>query len=113
MSAQGTYWMMTLSFEQATTNGWYPDTWFMANALNVAWYKGQVEIGEGGYKHFQAIFGLKKHKRLSAVRKLFPDGVNPHLELSESKAADDYVWKDDTAVEGTRVEYGMKYIFDY
>jgi len=44
--------------------------------------------------------------RLRGLKALFCDSA--HCELSRSVAADAYVWKDDTAIEGTRFELGEK-----
>jgi len=55
--------------------------------------------------HWQVVIGFKKAARLAAVRTLFG---NFHAELCRSEAADDYVWKDESAVEGTRFELGRK-----
>jgi len=67
--------------------------------------KGQLERGAAGFLHWQFVLCFTATHRLSAIRKL----LGPvHAELSKSDAADAYVWKDDTAVEGTRFELGAK-----
>jgi hypothetical protein len=71
----------------------------------VAYTKGQLELGANGFLHWQFISAFETAVRLSAVRKLYGD---IHAEPCKSDAADDYVWKDDTAVEGTRFELGTK-----
>lgn len=74
-------------------------------AKNVQYIKGQLEVAPTtGYRHWQLIIYLNATSRLSGIRKQF-DG---HLTLSRSKAADEYVWKEDTAVAGTRFELGTK-----
>jgi len=105
MSDQGVYWRATISFEQATLHSWHPGDWFADNE-EVRWFKGQQEIGEGGFHHYQTVFALKKKKRLNAVIKLF-DPLHPNVDLTYSTKANDYVWKEDTRVEGTQFEYGV------
>lgn len=43
---------------------------------------------------------------MAAVKKIF--GESCHAELSRSSAATDYVWKDDTRVDGTQFELGSQ-----
>jgi len=66
---------------------------------NCSWIKGQREVGEGGFQHWQLICAFKSKASLAAVRSTFGPY---HGELSRSELASEYVWKDDTAVEGTR-----------
>jgi len=73
---------------------------------DAAYIKGQLEIGEGGYQHWQFIVYFRSQQRFSAVKKALGDTV--HVEPTRSAAAEDYVWKDETAVEGTRFEFGTK-----
>lgn len=77
------------------------------NLLNsgLAYAKGQREIGDGGYEHWQFIIHLNKPQRLSWLKKI--NNV-AHWEPTRSEAADSYVWKDDTAVPDTRFELGTK-----
>lgn len=71
----------------------------------VAYLKGQLEQGDGGFIHWQILVVFSAKKSLIQVRGMF----GPiHAELSRSSAADEYVWKDDTAVLGTRFELGSK-----
>ena len=65
-----------------------------------------MEIGEDtGYRHWQLLLVLDRKQRLSYVRERFPGG---HWELSRSSAADEYVWKETTRVEGTQFELGIR-----
>jgi hypothetical protein len=107
---QGQYWLGTLSYTHAQEHHWTPEKFFTENSDKVAWYKGQEEITENAYHHYQFIFGLKTKSRENAVKRMFLP-CHPHIELTRSIAADNYVWKDDTAVLNTRVEYGMQYIY--
>lgn len=76
---------------------------------SVAYAKGQREIGQNtNYEHWQVIVYFKKPVRLSHCKKTF--GTQSHWEPTRSAAADDYVWKDDTAVDGSRFEWGTKSI---
>lgn len=58
------------------------------------------------YLHWQVLVIFKKKIRLAGVKRVFGDYA--HCEPSRSAAADEYVWKDDTSVEGTRFELGSK-----
>jgi len=57
------------------------------------------------YLHWQIIIGFIRPIRLAGIKKIF--GAI-HAELSRSAAADAYVHKEDTAVEGTRFDLGTK-----
>lgn len=95
-SPQGTYWIATVA--RAEWKPCLPDA--------CSWIKGQLESGAStGYEHWQFVFSLKKKARLSGIKKIFPP--TGHYELTKSKAADDYVWKDETSL-GSRFEYGKK-----
>lgn len=74
---------------------------------NIAYIKGQQEIGaDTGYHHWQLLVVFKRAFRTRAVQELF--GGRAHCELTRSDRADAYVWKEDTAVAGTRFELGSK-----
>jgi hypothetical protein len=69
--------------------------------------KGQLECGnETGYLHWQIIVIMSRQCRLTAIKKCFGDEC--HAEPSRSPAAEAYVWKEDTAVTGTKFELGSK-----
>jgi len=72
----------------------------------IKYIKGQLERGEQGYLHWQLLIVCSRSRSLAWLRGLFGDGI--HFTLSRSDAADAYVWKDDTAVVGTRFEIGLK-----
>lgn len=74
--------------------------------LQCAWIRGQLECGAGGYVHWQIIVALSKKGSLAAVKGIFGDGI--HCELSRSNAASEYVWKEETRVEGTQFELGER-----
>jgi hypothetical protein len=72
----------------------------------VQYARGQLEEGKSGYRHWQVVCHFGKPVRLAAIKKRFGSGT--HWEPTRSSAADSFVWKDDTAVEGTRFEHGSK-----
>jgi len=76
------------------------------NDNSIAYSRGQRELGESGYEHWQLICHFKKPCRLSAIKKIFGSGC--HWEPTRSEAAEQYVWKDETYVDGTRFEHGRK-----
>lgn len=99
------YWMCTL-WEPA----WEPELF----SDELAWIKGQKEKAPStGNLHWQLIFGYKK--KVSKKRILDQLTVKygsedlaywGDIQPTNSAAADEYVWKDETAVEGTRFELG-------
>lgn len=93
---QGRYWILTIPIEH----------WDVPEVLpaELKYLKGQQEIGESGFVHWQLLAACQTKMRLNAFKRLFCDKA--HCELTRSKAADDYVWKDDTAIPGTRFELG-------
>lgn len=95
--SQGIYWLLTI-----------PHACFLPYLpQSVAYLRGQLESGnDTGYLHWQLLVIFKRKCRLAAVKKVFGDGI--HAELSRSSAATDYVWKDDTRVEGTQFELGKQ-----
>jgi len=92
---QGNIWILTIPHHEFTP--YLPDS--------IRYLKGQLELGAGGFLHWQVICYFKRSTRLAAVRNIFGPF---HAELSRSAAADDYVWKDDTRVAGTQFELGDK-----
>lgn len=96
---QGRYWLLTIP--QHDFIPYLP--------TGVAYLTGQLERGTGtGYLHWQLLCAFSKHVRLAAVKKCFGDSC--HAELSRSDAADSYVSKADTRVEGTQFTLGVKAI---
>lgn len=63
------------------------------------------EGGNTGYRHWQLLAVFTKKVRLQGVKSVF--GEQAHAELSRSSAASDYVWKEDTRIEGTQFELGV------
>ena len=93
---QGIFWLLTIpepDFDPKLPDG-------------CAWVKGQLECGGStGYRHWQVVVALSKKGSLATVKGIFG---NCHAELSRSEAANEYVWKEDTRVEGTSFEHGAK-----
>lgn len=89
----GRYWLLTIPQHEYTP--------FLPNQLQFV--KGQLELAAGGFLHWQLVAAFKSTQRISAVRKLFGPF---HAELGRSDACLEYVWKEDTAVAGTRFILG-------
>lgn len=97
---QGIYWMFTI-----------PESGFDPDDIpdGVQYVKGQLEVGnETGYRHWQLLIVFKKKQSIQSARRIL--GGDWHGELTRSKAADEYVWKEDTRVDGTQFEYGNKFL---
>lgn len=71
----------------------------------VSYIRGQAEEGTGGFRHWQVLVIFSRDVRLRTVRETFGSF---HAELSRSKCADEYVWKEDTSISNTRFELGKK-----
>lgn len=94
-SPQGRFWMLTIPHAQ----------WTPYLPPGVTWVRGQLELGDEGYLHWQIVICLTNKGRMATVRGIF--GA-VHCEPTRSAAADEYVWKDETHVEGTRFQLGTK-----
>ena len=93
---QGTYWLGTL-----------PDaTWVPALIEGVCYVRGQLEQGEGGLEHYQVFFITHRKVSLAQVRGMWTPFIG-HWELTRSKAAEDYVWKDLSRI-GEPFEFGER-----
>lgn len=92
---QGRYWLLTI-----------PGHCFVPyQPPGISKIKGQLEEGEGGFTHWQILAVFERGVRLAAVRKCFGPY---HAELTRSKAAEKYVWKEETRVAGTQFELGQQ-----
>lgn len=89
------YWIITLSHERHPEQPQLPEAG--------GYIRGQLEIGTGGFRHWQFVFYAKNTISLRTVTTLFP---GCHAEATRSQAALDYVSKDDTRVEGTSFQEG-------
>jgi len=95
-SPQARYYILTIPYNNFTP--------FLPP--NVKYIKGQLEKGsDTGFLHWQLIIHFDDKKTLAYVKRIFGDGI--HAEATKSKAAEDYVWKDESAVEGTRFQLGQ------
>lgn len=100
-SPQGRYFLLTIPKDDFSCAGGYE------LPSGVVYIKGQLEVGETtGYEHWQVLVILNKKKSCSHVQGMY--GGRCHVELSRSSAADEYVWKEHTAVVGTKFEFGTK-----
>lgn len=68
--------------------------------------EGTLSRVYGGFEHWQVIAYFKSRIRLATVKSIF--GQSVHAEPTRSDAAEAYVWKDETAVVGTRFSFGTK-----
>lgn len=95
ITSQARYWLLTIP--HASYTPYLPP--------GVAYIKGQLECGaETGYLHWQVLVTLKRKLRLGGLKELF--GASIHAEPTRSEAASDYVWKEETRVDGTQFELG-------
>lgn len=91
------YYSLTIPYAQ-----WQKPTVLLDTML---YMKGQAEVGESGYEHWQVMVVTKRKCRAGAVKRQFPRQT--HVELSRSSALNEYVWKDDTLIHpSTRFELG-------
>lgn len=95
MPPQGKYWLLTIPHAQFIP--------YLPPACS--WIKGQLELGEGGFLHWQVIVAFRRKVRPGKVREVFG---NVHHELTRSAAAEEYVHKEETRVVGTQFELGRK-----
>jgi len=99
MSSNGRYWIFTVPVAE-----WNVPEHLPSGCL---WLKGQQELSDSGYAHWQFIAGYGRNVRLPQAKSTLGLSIG-HAELTRSDAADQYVWKDDTSVPGTRFELGCK-----
>jgi len=92
---QARYWILTI-----------PHAFFTPFLPNQCVYiRGQLERGASSdYIHWQIMVAFKTKQRLAAVKRTFG---TCHAEPSRSEAANEYVWKEDTRVDGTQFELGQ------
>jgi len=96
--SQARWWILTI-----------PHAYFSPPYLppSIQYLRGQLELGRGtGFLHWQLVINCKRPTRLAALKQVFGDQC--HAEPTKSAAALDYVWKDDTRVEGTQLELGTQ-----
>jgi len=98
---QGVYWCGTMKYN----NSLDMELFFETNSDIINWMKGQQEIGETGYHHWQFCLNLKSKKSLNQMKSMDPQC---HWELTRSTAIESYVWKEASKVQGTEFEFGSK-----
>lgn len=96
-SAPAYYWILTIPEAR-----WTPPQTLPPWSTHL---KGQLEVGNGGFRHWQVLVRLKNKQRLSGIKILFPPET--HAEPTRSGAASGYVHKEETSVPGTRFEMGL------
>jgi len=64
-----------------------------------------MELGDGGFLHWQVIVGLSKKCSLITIKNIFGPY---HAELTRSSSAEEYVFKEATRVAGTQFELGSR-----
>lgn len=92
------WWILTLN---------QPDEFSPTQPIHrdVRYIRGQLEEGSTtARRHWQIVVATKIQVSLTRIRTLF--GSTCHAEPTRSAAARDYVWKDETAIAGTRFEFG-------
>lgn len=97
--SQARYWLLTIPASD----------WSVPDAVpsNIQYLRGQRERGaESDYEHWQLYVIFKRAVRLRAVKRAFCDTC--HAEATRSAAAEQYVWKESTAIPDTQFERGSK-----
>lgn len=92
---QGIFWLLTVPQHEFTP--YLP--------AQCSWIRGQLELGAGGFLHWQVCVAFVRKVSLAGVSEVFGRGI--HCELSRSSASRDYVWKESTRVAGTQFELGV------
>lgn len=89
---QGIFWLLTIPGGDYDSPSSLPH--------GITWIAGQQERGGGtsGYWHWQICLAVAKKASLSGIKSRFGDSC--HAELTRSAAANDYVKKTATSVEG-------------
>jgi len=96
---QGIFWILTIP-----ASAWQPP---QSLPDSVAWLRGQRESGvQSGYDHWQLFVAFKTKQSLGGLKRIFGDQC--HGELSRSKHAITYCWKEATRVPDTQFELGAQ-----
>lgn len=88
--SQVRFWILTIPASDWSFPDELPD--------GVQYLIGQLERGESGFEHFQLLVHFQRAVRLAAVKRIFGDTC--HAEKAVARAAEDYVTKEDTRIEG-------------
>jgi len=97
MPRQACYWIVTLS---CSVSPLQPSI-----SQSAVYIKGQKEIGQSGFEHWQFIVVLNPKGSIRTIQGLFP---GCHAEPTRSVAAESYVWKEDTRVADSQFELGTR-----
>lgn len=73
---------------------------------SIGYIRGQLELGESGFLHWQVVCWSRRKVRPTALKKIF--GSSVHIEPTRSSAAIEYVWKELTRIGGTQFELGER-----
>lgn len=101
---QGVYWLLTIPRDK-----WTPEL-----PSGCAYVRGQAEQGEqSAYEHWQVLAITEKKTSLAGIKRMFGNQVyfnliQIHGELTYSKKAEDYVWKELTRIADTQFEFGER-----
>lgn len=90
---QARYWLLTIP----------RDDWEPQLPAGVQYVRGQPELGETGYRHWQLVAHYARPTGLPTVKSHF--GNTCHAEPTRSDAAREYVWKEATR-DGEQFEFG-------
>lgn len=101
-NAQARYWFGTINPGHGV---FVPPTTLPGGSSLLVWLRGQEEIGESGTRHWQLCAAFSRKVRMA---KVIADIGNGSWQPTISKKAEEYVWKEETAVAGTRFEVGQK-----
>ena len=80
---QASWWILTIPHAEFTP--------FLP--ANVDYIRGQLELAESGFLHWQIVVHTPRKSRLGALRAIFGQ---VHCEPTRSEAALEYVWKEST-----------------
>lgn len=97
-SIQARFWILTIPKEDFSIPTQLKQDW--------QFIKGQQEVGQSGFEHWQLCIGYSKKVRLGRLKTDF--GQRCHAEPTRSEAAEAYVCKEETSVPNTRFSIGTK-----
>lgn len=103
---QARWWFGTLSLASAGIA--LPEVLeLLSQRGHLSFSTGQVEIGAGGFEHWQFVVVCTRSRRLSWLRENVSESCHwePVIDRDSALA---YVTKDDTAVAGTRFQVGQR-----
>lgn len=92
---QARYWIATIP----------RDDWNPSLPVGASWCKGQPELGESGYRHWQFVVSFPKKVSLAVIRSCLPG--TGHYEPTRSVAAESYCCKEESR-DGEPFEFGRK-----